>query len=448
MQEFFEPWRAWLWREPWMVYQAVISNSHKLRAPPVHPGWGALDSGTLQIVLDAILHNECAQPVVATSARDADAEWSSALPLLWWVRVVRGCPWGCPGLWGTGGCQAKFIFLYTFTPGSMRLCDCCWCHGERQRALCPDAAGEAAIWDSIWDLEKVGHVHGTCFRSAATLRFGRRRLRLRELCGCDVSRWTCAGRAVGCSPLEGRRGTSNCSRLTGFQVFVFPWSRIWSTRHHSSVTCKGLEWDGPLNPSCGAGVTRPRQQQQVGSLSHRASLPPLVHLRPAQHIAAIAGWMSQSDWELHMATDNFESGGEDWPDAYRHSPISGREESYGCAVAWWHHERQQPAFQLYNSLRLQSRASDAIPGLWKPWEGACLLAWCLCSLTMRIWWTGPVLKEHPKHPFASSTTFSAPPFAVEKHQPMSAKGLFLGLEHTSPSFLLLEQSAFGLASAS
>ena len=91
--------------------------------------------------------------------------------------------------------------------------------------------------------------------------------------------------------------------------------------------------------------------------------------RPAQHFAAIAGWMSQSDWELHMATDNFESGGEDWPDAYRHSHISGREESYGCAVTWWHHEWQQPAFQPYNSLRLQS---NAIPGLWKPWEGAFL----------------------------------------------------------------------------
>ena len=40
-------------------------------------------------------------------------------------------------------------------------------------------------------------------------------------------------------------------------------------------------------------------------------------LRPAQHVAAVASWMSQSDWEHHMAHDHFESGGEDWPDAYR-----------------------------------------------------------------------------------------------------------------------------------
>ena len=55
-------------------------------------------------------------------------------------------------------------------------------------------------------------------------------------------------------------------------------------------------------------------------------------LRPAQHVSAIASWMSQSDWEHHMSSDHFESGGEDWPDAYRHSPIS-REESLGLAVS-------------------------------------------------------------------------------------------------------------------
>ena len=49
-----------------------------------------------------------------------------------------------------------------------------------------------------------------------------------------------------------------------------------------------------------------------------------------------------------MSSDHFESGGEDWPDAYRHSPIS-REESLGCVVIWWHHEWQTtsfPALQL------------------------------------------------------------------------------------------------------
>ena len=72
-------------------------------------------------------------------------------------------------------------------------------------------------------------------------------------------------------------------------------------------------------------------------------------LRPAQHVAAVAAWVSQSNWEVLMTNYNFESGGEDWPGAYRHSPIS-REVSYGCVVAWWHHDWQEPAFQLDNSL--------------------------------------------------------------------------------------------------
>ena len=66
-------------------------------------------------------------------------------------------------------------------------------------------------------------------------------------------------------------------------------------------------------------------------------------------MTAVAGYMTQSYWDAALAMDNFESGGEDWPDAYRHSPIS-REESYSSVVVWWPHEWQQPAFQLYNSL--------------------------------------------------------------------------------------------------
>ena len=55
---------------------------------------------------------------------------------------------------------------------------------------------------------------------------------------------------------------------------------------------QGLEWDGPLNPAGGSGVTSLRQRhadgKQAGSLNHRAALPPLLPfgLDPDEHFEA------------------------------------------------------------------------------------------------------------------------------------------------------------------
>lgn len=72
-------------------------------------------------------------------------------------------------------------------------------------------------------------------------------------------------------------------------------------------------------------------------------------LRPAHHVAAVRAWFPDDAWPSFLATHGFESGGEDWPDAYRHSPISFTE-SKGCIVVFWRREWQQPAAQIYSSL--------------------------------------------------------------------------------------------------
>ena len=72
-------------------------------------------------------------------------------------------------------------------------------------------------------------------------------------------------------------------------------------------------------------------------------------LRPAQHIGAVASLLTDDQWHAQTSQDAWLSGGEDWPNAYRHSPIS-REESRGCIVCFWHTERSEPAFQVYSSL--------------------------------------------------------------------------------------------------
>ena len=72
-------------------------------------------------------------------------------------------------------------------------------------------------------------------------------------------------------------------------------------------------------------------------------------LRPAQHIGAVASLLTDDQWRAMTSSDAWLSGGEDWPNAYRHSPIS-RDKSRGCIVCFWHAERGEPAFQVYSSL--------------------------------------------------------------------------------------------------
>ena len=71
--------------------------------------------------------------------------------------------------------------------------------------------------------------------------------------------------------------------------------------------------------------------------------------RVAQHISATHSWMATEDIQAAQSTDKWETGGEDWPNAYRHSPMS-RSESMGCVVVFWHHEWGCPAYQLYTGL--------------------------------------------------------------------------------------------------
>ena len=72
-------------------------------------------------------------------------------------------------------------------------------------------------------------------------------------------------------------------------------------------------------------------------------------LRPAQRIGQVLRHMSSRELAQAYATDTWESGGEDWPDAYRHSPM-GVTETRGCVVTFWHHEWAAPAFQVYAGL--------------------------------------------------------------------------------------------------
>ena len=56
-------------------------------------------------------------------------------------------------------------------------------------------------------------------------------------------------------------------------------------------------------------------------------------LLPAQPVQAVLSYLSSSDMIQAQMVDSFESGGEDWPDAYRHSPMS-KHEALLCVVVF------------------------------------------------------------------------------------------------------------------
>ena len=155
-------------------------------------------------------------------------------------------------------------------------------------------------------------------------------------------------------------------------------------------------------------------------------------LRPAQHVAAVASALGPQGWHARIQRDTLESGGEDWPEAYRHSPIS-EDESRGCIVAWYHHERGGPVFQQYSALLFGlplavtsfNRYSRFMEALGRR------LTYSLTSMYFDdanlIDWASS--KGSSQWAFEALNTAVGTPFAEEKRQAMQPTGTFLGLDH-------------------
>lgn len=155
-------------------------------------------------------------------------------------------------------------------------------------------------------------------------------------------------------------------------------------------------------------------------------------LRPAQHIAVTHHCLSPDQLRLAQAGDAWESGGEDWPDAYRHSPM-GRAESMGCIVVWWHEVWGEPAYQLYSGLLFGlplavtsfNRYSRLVEALGRRFL-YLLVSLYFDDAHISDWQSS---KGSGKATFASLNQLLGTPFAQEKRQQMSSEGLFLGLDH-------------------
>ncbi|CAE7828536.1 unnamed protein product [Symbiodinium necroappetens] len=155
-------------------------------------------------------------------------------------------------------------------------------------------------------------------------------------------------------------------------------------------------------------------------------------LRPARHLRATISYMSEADFAAARAEDSWQTGGEDWPNAYRHSPMSS-EESRACVVCFWHDEWQQPAFQVYAGLLFGlplavtsfNRYSRLVEALGRRLV-LTMVSLYFDDATVGDWASS---KGSGQWAFGQLNALLGTPFAESKRQPMSHRGDFLGLSH-------------------
>ena len=155
-------------------------------------------------------------------------------------------------------------------------------------------------------------------------------------------------------------------------------------------------------------------------------------LRPAQHIAITHRNLTPKELQQAQASDAWESGGEDWPDAYRHSPM-GKPESFGCVVVWWHETWAEPAYQLYSGLLFGlplavtsfNRYSRLVEAFGRRFL-FLLVSMYFDDAHISDWRSS---KGSGQAAFETLNMLLGTPFAQEKRQVMSPDGLFLGLDH-------------------
>ena len=191
-----------------------------------------------------------------------------------------------------------------------------------------------------------------------------------------------------------------------------------------------------LIPRCvitqSSGKQRVIDDAYVGLQSERSSdankLTLCSALRPAQHLQYAYAFGRSSHWEA----EEWESGGEDWPDAYRFCPMSW-DEALCCIVAFFHHEWQQPAFMISTGLLFGlplavtsfNRYSRFVEALSRRF------AFCLTSL----YFDDAHLTDRKscrgsgQRALQTLNTLLGTPFSEEKCQKMQSTGTFLGLDH-------------------
>jgi hypothetical protein len=154
-------------------------------------------------------------------------------------------------------------------------------------------------------------------------------------------------------------------------------------------------------------------------------------LQPAHHLRALTAELEAKGMPWPK-DESIMSGGEDWPDAYRYTPMRPAE-SRACVVVWWHPVRGIPVFQLYNSLLFGLPNAVTSFNRWSKFAQALVrrLLMMLFSMyfddaTMQNWESEAF---HSQACVADLMQLLGSPWATEKSQASAHIGDFLGLMH-------------------
>ena len=154
-------------------------------------------------------------------------------------------------------------------------------------------------------------------------------------------------------------------------------------------------------------------------------------LRPALHVQAAAACLQECTWERFAQQGQWTGAGDDWPNAYRHCPMS-RQEALACVVVWYHQEWQGPAYQVYHALLFGLPL--AVTSFNRYSRMAEALGRRFLAIMVSMYFDDSHITDRAVHGPSAQWSFGVlndllgTPFAEEKRQGAADVGTFLGLD--------------------
>ena len=155
-------------------------------------------------------------------------------------------------------------------------------------------------------------------------------------------------------------------------------------------------------------------------------------LRPVQHSRLICSKLELEGVQLATLQDDLESGGEDWPSAYRYTSLRPAHSLF-CVVVYWDCERQCIVYQVYYGQLFGLPLAVTSFNRWPKLCEALARRWLM--VVVSHYFDDANLVDLASSQGSAQTSLNAlmvelgTPYQQEKRQRMATLGDFLGLEH-------------------